>query len=179
MQIQDLEQTPSEAWCKRCHQPLKGLPQSGHQCPECGLEFDLRDPHTFSARPPSKVRRRLVAVITLAVIGTMTWILWPDGRTVATVSITTQQGNVVYQRWRFDAPSWNPVRLLGWTSNTGALDQVEWELYEHKVVSSITGSTRNWLGSATFRPGFPPRVLGQIVNDESAADILDRMIRDE
>lgn len=179
MQIQDLEQTPSDAWCKRCHQPLKGLPQSGHQCPECGLEFDLRDSSTFAGRPPSQVRSVLVGVISLAVITAMTWILWPDGRRVATVSITTQQENVVYQRWRFNAPSWNPIRLLGWSSKTGVLDQVEWELYEHKVVSSVSGSTRNWLGSATFRPGFPPRVLGQIVNDESASDILDKMIQNE
>jgi hypothetical protein len=37
-------------WCMSCGYPLDGL--SEPRCPECGLNYDVRDMSTFSLRPP-------------------------------------------------------------------------------------------------------------------------------
>ena len=166
----------AQAWCKRCHHALRGLPHSETKCPECGHEFDPTDPRTFAHRPPSPTRRVFVVAIVIVIAG-LAWLLWPEGRTVATISVSVNQQTVTYRRWRFDTPVWNPLRFVGWTSSSGDLATLDWQTSATTAVTSVSGGPRPWSGSATFRPGYPPRVLGEVFADETASSLLQRMIQ--
>lgn len=166
----------AQAWCKGCRHALHGLPPSENKCPECGREFDLHDPRTFAHRPSSRARRIFLVALALGVAA-LVWLLWPEGRIVATVAVTTNQGKVTYVRWRFHTPVWNPLHFVGWTSITGDPALLAQSSQSTTVVASVAGGPRPWFGTATFPPGFPPRVLGDVFGDETASSLLNRMIQ--